>query len=96
MRDTSSTPFCASCSKFSAERPEHESSEAYRRCLNYAPGGSPGKRMMLVEREEHSHLLQLYEAVYNHTAAPTAKNIGDFRQRLEACNRFFSGGAPCR
>ncbi len=52
--------------------------------------------MMLVEREEHDHLLRLYEAVYNNSTAPDTQTAGVFRRRLEACNRFFSGGGPCR
>ena len=96
MSDTSLHPLCGSCSRFLRERQEHDSSEAYRRCLHYAPVGGPDKRMMLVEREEHSHLLRLYEAVYNNVASPTTESAGVCRRWLEACNRFFDGGGPCR
>ncbi len=92
----SPVPPCGSCARFPDARPEHDSSEAYKRCLSYSPIGVATKRMMLVEREEHDHLLRLYEAVYHNATTPDTQTAGVFRRRLEACNRFFSGGGPCR
>ncbi len=96
MFDATSLPLCSSCSRPPAVHPEHDASEAYKRCLAYSPIGRPGKRMMLVEREEHAHLLRLYEAVFNQAGNPSEHNAGLCRQRLEDCNRFFSGAVPCR
>ncbi|MBL3582550.1 hypothetical protein [Oleidesulfovibrio alaskensis] len=52
--------------------------------------------MVQIEQGEHSRLLRLYYAVFEHECARTPATETACRKAFDDCNRFFEGGSPCR
>ena len=52
--------------------------------------------MMFIEVDEHRRLLGLYHASHDEARHPTPETARIRLRALEACNRFFEGGASCR
>jgi len=51
--------------------------------------------MMFIEVDEHRRLLGLYHASHDEARHPTPDMARARLRALEACNRFYEGGAPC-
>lgn len=52
--------------------------------------------MMFIEVDEHRRLLGLYHASHDEACRSTPEAARARVRALEACNRFYEGGAPCR
>ena len=68
-------------------------------CPSCAEGCSLHDRrlpMMFIEVDEHRRLLRLYHASHDAARHTTPETARSRMRALEACNRFFEGGASCR
>jgi hypothetical protein len=55
-----------------------------------------GLPMMFIEVDEHRRLLGLYHASHDEARHSTPETARVRMRALEACNRFYEGGASCR
>ncbi len=88
---------CSSCEQFFLAAPAKRQGEARKNILCRACRSPQGKssQMILIEVKEHSHLLHLYQAAYNHDQRQEPNSQEQYVHALAECNRFFSGGASC-
>lgn len=100
MRAMSHGTRCVVCgSSFGLEDVEAEVVAGMMLCPACAEGCSLHDRrlpMMFIEVDEHRRLLGLYHASHDEARHPTPETARARLRALEACNRFFEGGASCR
>ncbi len=64
-------------------------------CNSCKPSKVASSQMILIEVQEHAHLLQLYYSLYTFATIPSEENQKNCATALNECNIFFSGGFQC-
>lgn len=88
---------CNSCDQFFLVSPLKYQGDARKNplCRACKPPQGKNSQMILIEVQEHNHLLLLYQAAYNYDHKQDSGSREQYVHALAECNRFFSGGSPC-
>lgn len=88
---------CSSCDQFFLASPAKYQGDARKNplCRACKPPQGKSSQMILIEVNEHSHLLHLYQAVYTYEHKQDSRSKEQYAHALAECNRFFSGGSAC-
>ncbi len=85
---------CSGCGQFFLLSPKESkpSKNQNTYCKKCKPNQGTNTHMILIEVQEHAHLLNLYHSLYTFTTEPNEFSQQVFITALKECNMFFTGG----